>query len=134
MGASKQLLTSKEFADRSGLPVSRVTQFLRDGRIKGQKKAGKWVIPASELDAAGAPDAPLAETPPPKTPASQAAPVDRSGQTFSVPEFSAMTYLTEHGVRDWLKRGILKGARAEDGEGRIEAASLEIPHIKRLVR
>ncbi len=37
MGASKELLSSKEFAERSGLSVSKVTKLLRDGGLKGQK-------------------------------------------------------------------------------------------------
>ena len=45
-----------------------------------------------------------------------------------------MTYLTEFGVRDWLKKGLLKGTRSEDGEWYVDAASLENPNIKRLLR
>lgn len=131
MGANEQFLTSKEFADRSGLPVSKVTKLIRDGRIKGQKKSGKWMIPASELRAAKAPAAPSENARPRKTPN---APAARPGQTYSVAEFSAMTYLTEYGVRDWLKKGLLKGIQSEDGQWRVDAASLETPHIKRLVR
>lgn len=130
MDASKKLFTTKEFADRSGLPVSKVTKLLRDGGLKGQKKAGKWVIPASELDAAqaSAPTGTKTLSAPPKAPA------PRSGQGHSVAEFSAMTYLTENGVRDWLKKGRLKGTRAKDGEWRIDDANLDAPHIKPLVR
>lgn len=130
MGASKPLLTTKEFADRSGLPVSKVTKLLRDGGLKGQKKGGKWMIPASELDATQASAPSAAKTPP----APQPVPAPRSGQSHSVAEFSAMTYLTENGVRDWLKKGRLKGTQTEDGEWRIDAANLEAPHIKPLVR
>ena len=136
MGASKQLLTSKEFADRSGLPVSKITKLLRDGRLRGQKKAGKWMIPESELKTAKPPKPSPSEvqprTPPP--PATAAAPAASPDQTYSVAEFSAMTYLTEFGVHDWLRKGRLKGARSADGEWRIDAANIEAPHIKRLVR
>ena len=74
MGASKELLTSKEFADRSGLPVSKVTKLLRDGSIKGQKKAGKWMIPASELEATDQPPPSPQKAQPPKTKAAAAKP------------------------------------------------------------
>ncbi len=135
MGTSKQLLTSQEFADRSGLSVSKVTKLIRDGRIKGQKEGGKWLIPASELKAAQKPAAPPQKKQPRTKPAAASPPPavgpDRS---YSVAEFSAMTYLTEYGVREWLKKGMLQGAQSEDGEWRIDAASLENPHIKRLVR
>ena len=134
MGASKQLLTTKEFAERSGLPVSKVTKFLRDGRLKGQKQSGKWMIPASELETYAAP-----ADPPPKprareAEASPAATAPGTGQTLSVAAFSAMTYLTERGVRNWLKAGNLKGRQAENGEWQVDAASLEDPHVKRLIR
>jgi hypothetical protein len=55
-------------------------------------------------------------------------------KTYSVSEFSAMTYLTDFGVMDWLKKGRLKGMQDETGEWRIDAANLEITNIKRLLR
>ncbi|MDJ0884878.1 MAG: helix-turn-helix domain-containing protein [Desulfobacterales bacterium] len=137
MGASKDLLTSKEFADRSGLPVSKVTKLLRDGSIKGQKIAGKWMIPASELKAANQPTPVPPKTQPRKAKAAAAkesAPAVRPGGTYSVAKLADMTYLTEFGVRDWLKKGLLKGTRSEDGEWYVDAASLENPNIKRLLR
>ena len=137
MGASKELLTSKEFADRSGLPVSKVTKLLRDGSIKGQKKAGKWMIPASELKAAEQPPPAPRTTQPQKTKAAAAkpsSPAARPGQTYSLAEVADMTYLTEFGVRNWLRKGLLRGTQSADGEWRIDAASLENPNIKRLLR
>ena len=137
MGASKELLTSKEFADRSGLPVSKVTKLLRDGSIQGQKKAGKWMIPASELEAAKQPTATPQKAPTQKTKAAAAkpsTPAARPGRTYSVAEVADMTYLTEFGVRDWLRKGLLRGTPSDDGEWGIDAASLENPNIKRLLR
>lgn len=137
MGANAQFLTTKEYADRSGLSVSKITKLLRDGGIKGQKVAGKWMIPASELAAAPKPGAPLRPAKSPQKSAAKAATYSapsETGQTYSVTAFSAMTYLTDNGVRSWLKKGLLQGARAEDGEWRIDAANLEVPHVKRLVR
>ncbi len=132
MGASEQLLTTKEFAERSGLPVSKVTKLLRDGRLEGKKQSGKWMIPARELDGS---DIAAAPSPPSRAPKVQAAAATPpAGRTFSVAAFSAMTYLTERGVRNWLKEGKLIGTQAADGEWHVDAASLEDPNIKRLVR
>ena len=135
MVAGEEFLTSREYADRCGLSVSKVTKLLREGGLKGRKVAGKWMIPVSELDAAAssAASAGKPSTPerPTATPPSDARPAT---QTFSIAEFSVMTYLTEYGVRDWLKKGILQGTQADDGEWRIDAANLEAPNIKRLVR
>ncbi len=133
MGANNQLLTSKEFAERSGLPVSKVTKLLRDGGLKGQKMGRKWMIPATELETlqTTAPPAARPQAITKTTPTAAAAPI---GQGYSVAEFSALTYLTEFGVRDWLKKGRLKGTWSEDGEWRIDAANLEAPNMKNLVR
>ena len=134
MGASKQLLTTKEFADQSGLPVSKVTKLLRDGRLKGQKKSGKWMIPASELEPYAKPADPPQKPSAPKAQTAPAAAATQAGRHFSVAEFSAMTYLTETGVRNWLKAGKLKGTRAANGEWQVLPTSLDDPNIKRLVR
>ena len=53
---------------------------------------------------------------------------------FSVAEFVDMTYLTENGVMQWLKQGLLKGQQDEKGDWQVDAANLEVPNIKRLVR
>jgi hypothetical protein len=136
MGASKQLLTSKEFAERSGLSVAKVTQLLREGGLQGEKRGGKWMIPAGELGKAPSAGAPAAPPPPgqPQAPAPRGASPASGVKSYSMAEFSAMTYLTEFGVRDWLKKGRLQGFQSDDGEWRIDAASLEAPHIKHLVR
>ncbi len=129
MGASKPFLSSREFAERSGLPVSKVTKLLRDGSLKGQKQGRQWMIPADELDRL--PEPSPAASPPP---AAQPAPAARPDKSYSVAEFSAMTYLTEFGVLDWLKKGRLKGRQSENGDWRIDAANLDTPHMKHLVR
>jgi excisionase family DNA binding protein len=129
MGASNQFLSSKEFAERSGLPVSKVTKLLRDGGLKGQKQGRRWIIPASELDrlqGASPPARPTATTTP--------APAARPNKSYSVAEFSAMTYLTEFGVLDWLRKGRLKGTQSANGEWRVDAASLDTPQIRNLLR
>ena len=45
-----------------------------------------------------------------------------------------MTYLTENGVKEWLKQGRLIGLQDESGQWMIESANLEVPDVKRLMR
>ena len=57
-----------------------------------------------------------------------------AAKAYSLAEFVKMTYLTENGVKDWLKQGRLSGRQNETGEWMIDAASLDAPYVKRLVR
>jgi hypothetical protein len=59
---------------------------------------------------------------------------EKATKSFSVAEFANMTYLTENGVMQWLRQGLLKGQQNAKGEWLIEASNLEVPNIKRLVR
>ena len=43
-------LTSAEFSKRTGIAVSTVTQMLRQGKLRGEKRGGKWAIFESELE------------------------------------------------------------------------------------
>jgi hypothetical protein len=58
----------------------------------------------------------------------------KAAKFFSVAEFSAMTYLTEYGVMQWLKEGRLTGQQDEKGAWQVDAANLEVPDVKRFVR
>ena len=131
MGPNEPLLTTKEFASRSGLSVAQVTKMLREKKLSGQKQSGKWMIPASALENSG-------ETPPPasskKAAPAQTARPSATAPGMSVSEFSAKTYLTEAGVIKWLKKGRLKGAKTGAGEWQVDAASLELPAVKHLLR
>lgn len=131
MGPTDTLLTAKEFASRSGLAVAQVTKLLREKKLAGEKQSGKWMIPESALKSAGqtAP-ATQAKTKPPATPAK----TPRSAPAYSVSEFSAMTYLTQAGVIQWLKQGRLAGTQNPGGEWQVDAASLEMPYVKHLLR
>jgi len=55
-------------------------------------------------------------------------------KAYSLAEFVNMTYLTENGVKAWLKQGRLSGRQNKTGEWMIDAANLDAPHLKRLVR
>jgi hypothetical protein len=129
MGPKDTLLTTKEFASRSGLAVTQVTKMLRAKKLAGEKQAGKWMIPASELKAHGK----QAPATPPGKPA-KTAKTATSATVYSVSEFSAMSYLTEAGVIQWLKQERLKGSLTASGEWQVDAASLELPDIKHLLR
>ena len=122
------LLTTKEFASRSGMTVAQVTKLLRENKIRGEKQSGRWMIPANALKIGVSP------SPPAKTKAKQPAQTARKSATYSLSEFSAMTYLTEAGVVRWLKEGRLQGHQSPGGEWQIDAASLENPFVKNLLR
>lgn len=87
----------------------------------------KKVAPQSKRPAAPTPEAAAPEKKTtPKPPEAE--------KFFSVAEFTAMTYLTEYGVMQWLKQGLLKGRQNDKGEWLIDASNLEVPNVKRLVR
>ena len=58
----------------------------------------------------------------------------KAAKSFSVAEFAGMTYLTENGVMDWLRKGLLKGQQDAKGAWQVDASNLEVPNVKRLVR
>ena len=128
MGPKDTLLTTKEFASRSGLAVAQVTKMLRENKIAGEKQSGKWMIPSSELASVGKPK------PAASKPSAKPAPASGSAKAYSISEFSAKTYLTEAGVTQWLKQGRLRGTQNPGGEWQIDAASLELPCVKHLLR
>ncbi|MEA3436704.1 MAG: hypothetical protein U9R43_09585 [Thermodesulfobacteriota bacterium] len=97
---------------------------------KAPAKAKKTQAPAKKVTKKPkkAPAKTIKTTPEPKkTPA-------RSKKTFSVVEFSEMTYLTEKGVNEWLQQGKLKGEKDENGNWLVDDASLQLSFMKRLVR
>lgn len=58
----------------------------------------------------------------------------KAAKSFSVAQFAEMTYLTENGVMQWLRQGLLKGQQDDKGAWQIDASNLEVPNVKRLVR
>jgi|GEM_PF-359199 len=85
---------------------------------------------------------PIAASPPPSGPKAETAAPPASSQpapspaekTYSIPEFAAITYLTEKGVSEWLKTGRLQGVKTEAGEWRVLDSNLKVPDISRLAR
>lgn len=151
MAQSSDDLTTKQFSERAGMPVSKVTKLIRDGKIKARKQSGRWLIPKSQLGklATETSKRPATEPkksssakplpkPAPASPASKPSIVEPastgSDRPLTVSDFAAMTYLTEFGVTQWLKTGRLSGRQDENGTWLVDAANLEHPHIKRLRR
>jgi predicted site-specific integrase-resolvase len=121
MANKDQFLTTGEFASKAGMATSSVTKLIRAGKIKAEKKSGKWMISPDQLKAMAQKDEPGKV----KT---------AGGKLLSVAEFADMTYLTEFGVIEWLKQGRLRGQQVAGGEWKVEAANLETPDVKRLIR
>lgn len=148
MAKKSELLTSAEFAKKSGLKTAAVSKLIREGKIKATKKSGKWMIDPDQLKAAvasksGKPAAKKKAAKPKQkeatatakeTAAPKADKPAAAAKSFSIAEFAGMTYLTEKGVAQWLKIGRISGSQDAQGAWRIDAANLEAPAIKRLVR
>lgn len=134
MPQSKMLLNTQDFAKKAGVSAGTVSKWLRSGKIKGEKQGGKWMIAASELEM-------LQDATPSRSskttagePKTKNQPTKPVGHSYSIEEFSAMTYLTEFGVKKWIKEGKLSIRRDETGTLHIDAANLENPDVKRLIR
>jgi hypothetical protein len=130
------LLTTGQFSSSTGLSVSVIRRLLRDGRIEGAKISGKWMIPESQLQSAAVRDKQSAGTgvrPKGSPIPAPSEPTVRQG-SYPVSKFAEMTYLTEFGVIQWLKDGRLKGTRDAQGGWEVDSESLEMPHVKRMLR
>ena len=49
MAKKNQVLTTSEFASKIGISSSSVSKLIREGKIKAEKKSGKWIISADQL-------------------------------------------------------------------------------------
>ena len=133
MAETEKTLTTGEFSQITGIAVSTITQMLRLDKIRGEKRSGKWAIYESELqhsavvnqkDRMGISSSvgPGLDTP---TAAQNACDVET---------FVQMTYLTEKGVRQWLKTGRLSGRPGADGKVLVDTANLDRPEFQHLIR
>ena len=132
MSQPQNFLTTQAFAKIAGVSAATVSKWLRNGTIDGRKKNGKWFIAEKEKSKVAASEKN-------RTQAAKSEPAPKAagrtdGATYSVEAFSARTYLTEFGVKLWLKTGRLTGTRDDAGRPGVAAASLDHPHIKRLLR
>ena len=151
MDKDNQVLTTREFASRAGLQASKVSKLIREGKIEAEKKSGKWLIHPNQLQTKTVQGSDKGGKPTPKKKAikaphkkaatsatksvSTAKRIENSaGRAYTVSEFVEMTYLTELGVERWLKQGRLTGQQNEKGDWLVDAANLQVPDVKRLVR
>lgn len=133
---SESQLTTKEFSQRCGKPVATVQKWLRSGKLKGTKIGSRWYIAPTELTRLSTNESISAAPSTTAAPrSSEAKAPNRSPESaYTVAEFSALTYLTELGVQRWLKSGRLVGKQARDGSWMVKAESLELPHLRHLIR
>ncbi|KJS30304.1 MAG: hypothetical protein VR64_16485 [Desulfatitalea sp. BRH_c12] len=133
MSESQAMLTTQQFAKKANVSTSTLSKWLRNGKIKGRKNGGKWLIPIDQLEL-------LASLPTPvpcsSDPSKKAATSPPHAETigYSIEEFSTMTYLTPFGVEQYVKNGRLSGTRKPDGQWYIDSLNLEKATIKRLLR
>lgn len=125
-------LSTKEFSTRTGLPVATITKLLRSGRIIGKKCSGKWMISQDQLHSkavlslGGSSSTSGIKSTPSK--------INPPKQTYSIREFSQITYLTEFGVEQWIKGGKIKGYQDDKGQWQVDADSLNFPILQHLLR
>ena len=139
MASSGELLTTRQYAERAGVTSGTVTKWIRSGKLKAEKIGKKWMLSADQLGQAESSSHKAPSTPKSAPAPSGSAPIKTGsgrgdGKFYSVEEFSAMTYLTEFGVTEWLKQGRLEGKKDDSGRWRVAAGNLQRADIQRLVR
>jgi hypothetical protein len=138
MPKSNTSLTTREFAQKAGVSTGTVSKWLRQGTIIGEKKSGKWSISAAELSKVT--QRPGGSSPPSERSASRTPAASKNtntkGKSYTIQEFSDMTYLTPWGVEKWLKEGrLIKSPDADaDGRIRVDGSNLDKQDVKRLLR
>jgi hypothetical protein len=100
---------------------------------KSQPKKGKTAPKKKASKAAPKKAAAAKKSAPPKK-AKPAKAKTASAKAIPLADFVKMTYLTENGVKAWLRQGRLTGLQADSGEWMIDAANLEVSDVKRLMR
>jgi transposase len=134
MPLSNQSVSTREFAQKAGVSMSTVAKWLRSGKIEGEKKNGKWWVSPDQLAKVSQSSRKTSDTTPEAQPDASTPRKKKPHQGFTIEEFSAMTFLTEFGVRKFLREGRLVGAVDGAGNPGVDAANLEDPLIKRLMR
>lgn len=163
MAQKTRSLTTREFSRHTSIPISTVGRLIREGKIKAIKASGKWKIAESQLKTSVVKEFSQVRKPKPamtrdgdarKKAAKSSSPSQEKKQTavaaqkqadhpkipgpsakdYSVAEFSQLTYLTDFGVVDFLKKGRLKGMRDPNGNWRVLAENLKNPSIRHLIR
>jgi len=122
MDKQKKLFSTKEFSSLTGMPVSLITKLLRERKLEGTKASGKWIIFENQLQSKCIQEMLKDDN------------STKIKKTYSVNEFAEITYLTAFGVKQWLKKGLLIVKINTEGVWQVDAESLEIPNVKRLIR
>jgi len=133
MTENETTLTTAEYSKKTGLATSTVARMLREGKLRGEKRGGKWAIFAREIENSGVENK-QPNVQPPASPPSVSNNPPSSAKTYDIETFCRLTYLTENGVRKWLKDGRLTGSIDSDGNMKVDASNLERTDFKRLVR
>lgn len=129
MADNDNTLTTADFSKQTGMTVSTITKLLRQGKIRGEKRSGKWAIHISELKNPVVEQRKKSTSPGPIFEASNG-----NVSAYDVETFARMTYLTAHGVRQWLRIGRLKGSIETGGKMLVDATNLERPELQHLLR
>lgn len=133
MAGNDKTLTTAEFSQMTGIPVSRITQMLRSEKIRGEKRSGKWMIDESEVQNAAVVSK-IDHGKPSEKPDTPGNTQSVAQKGYDVESFVQMTYLTEKGVRRWLKTGRLSGGIDTGGKILVDAANLDRPELSHLIR
>ena len=135
MTGKNKMMTTRDYAKKTGLAVSTITQMLREGRLQGIKRRGKWAIDPDQLHPIPQGESSSEETVQERSTIANGQPVEPSAAgRYDVPTFARMTYLTEEGVRQWLRSGRLSGGVDAEGKPFVDAANLDRPTFRHLVR
>lgn len=120
-------LTTAEYAKISGMTPSTIARMLREGKLNGEKRGGKWAILVNAEPHFDDTEETQQSVAPPATSTTKVI-------RYDIATFAKMTYLTENGVRQWLKSGRLTGGANEDGRMEVDAVNLERLEVQHLVR
>ena len=131
MAKKEQKKPSKKSRTKAAVKPKKVSSGAKKAAVPATKV--KKMAPAKKAAAQAKKPVPADKKAP--TPEEKVAPKPtKTAKFFSVAEFADMTYLTEFGVMQWLKQGLLKGQQNEKGDWQVDASNLEVPNVKRLVR
>ena len=133
MTDNEKTLTTAQYSEKTGISISTVARMLRQGRLRGEKRGGKWAIFESALPGRSN-QPPETSIPASASPAALAEDPPATGKTYDVKSFARLTYLTEHGVRQWLRMGRLSGSTDSGGNLQIDASNLQRQEFRHLVR
>jgi len=123
------MLSTSEYSKLTGITVRTITQMLREGKLSGEKRGGKWAIYAAERQHAVSEERDVA--------AALVQVIDTPStrpNIYDIATFAQLTYLTEKGVRQWLKTGRLSGTIESGREAFVDAGNLDRPELQHLIR